>query len=60
MDVGSVEAIEDAVRAGEPGGFHADEICSDPLPSGRTSRRWGVGIKRPDGSVTIEKDPWGA
>jgi hypothetical protein len=30
----------------------------DPLPSGHTSRRWGVGIKRSDGSVVFEADPW--
>jgi hypothetical protein len=29
-----------------------------PFPSGHTSRRWGVGIKRADGSVAIEPDPW--
>jgi hypothetical protein len=30
---------------------------AEPLPSGHTSRWWGVGIKRPDGSVAIEPDP---
>ena len=38
--------------------YHVDEISADPLPSGHTSRRWGVGIKRLDGSVAIEPDPW--
>jgi hypothetical protein len=58
VDVGSVEAIEGAVRAGGPGCYHVDEISSEPLPSGHTSRQWGVGIKRPDGAVTIDPDPW--
>jgi hypothetical protein len=34
-----------------------DQISADPLPSGHTSRRWGVGIKSRDGSVVIERDP---
>jgi hypothetical protein len=41
-NVGSVEAIEGVVRAAEPGRYHVDEISSDPLPSGHTSRRWGT------------------
>jgi hypothetical protein len=24
----------------------------------KTSRRWGIGIKRDDGTVAIEPDPW--
>jgi hypothetical protein len=36
-DVGSVETIEEAIRTGEPGRCHVDEISSDPLPSGHTS-----------------------
>jgi hypothetical protein len=39
---------------------HVDEIEREPLPSGHTSRRWGVGLKMPDGSVVIERDPWQA
>jgi hypothetical protein len=35
-----------------------DVIFADPLPSGHTSRRWGVGIKRHDWTVVIEPDPW--
>jgi hypothetical protein len=57
-DVDSVEAVEGAIRAGGPGRYHVDEISSDPLPSGHTSRRWGTAIQRPDGAVTIEPDPW--
>jgi hypothetical protein len=58
IDVDQVEAIEPAIRSGEPGRYHVDEISGDPLRSGHTSRRWGVGIKRADGSVVIEPDPW--
>ena len=57
-NVGSVEAIEGVVRAAEPGRYHVDEISSDPLPSGHTSRRWGAAIKRPDGQCTLDPDPW--
>ena len=58
VDVDQVEAIEPVVRRSKPGRYHVDEISADPLPSGHTSRRWGVGIKRADGTVVIEPDPW--
>ena len=51
-------AVERAIRAGGPGCYHMDQISADPLPSGHTSRRWGTAIKRPDGSVTLDPDPW--
>ena len=35
-----------------------EAAAADPLPSGHTSRHWGVGIRRPDASVAIEPDPW--
>ena len=57
VDVDHVEAIEPAIRSSEPGRYHANEISADPLPSGHTSRRWGVGIKRTDPSVELELDP---
>jgi hypothetical protein len=57
-EVGSVEGVEAAIRDGEPGPFHVDEISSEPLPSGHTSRQWGTAIKRPDGAVTLDPDPW--
>jgi hypothetical protein len=55
-DLNSVEAVdsedelEPAVRSMGPGRYHVDQIERDPLPSGHTSRRWGVAIKHPDGS----------
>ena len=58
VDVGSPTAIEDAVRATKPGHYHVDEISADPLPSGHTARRWGTAIKHPDGTVSVEPDPW--
>src|SRR5262249_24022653 len=57
-DVDSVEAVEGAIRAGGPGCYHVDEISAEPLLSGYTSRRWGTAIKRPDGAVTLDPDPW--
>jgi hypothetical protein len=53
-----IEALEPAIRSSEPGRYHVDEISADPLRSGHTSTRWGVGIKRPVGSVELETDPW--
>jgi hypothetical protein len=60
VDVGSVEAIEGMIQAGNPGPFHIDEISSDRLPSGHTSRRWRTGAKNRDGTTIIEPDPWPA
>jgi hypothetical protein len=54
----SEEGIKHEIEGLGPGGYHVDEISSDPLPSGHTSRRWGVGIKRPNGSVSLDLDPW--
>ncbi len=59
--IGSADSIPGLARLleGVPlGSYHIDEISADPLPTGHTSRRWGVGIKRPDGSVTLDPDPW--
>jgi hypothetical protein len=58
--VDQVEAIETAIRSSEPGRYHVDEISADVLPSGHTSRRCGVGIKRHDRTVVMEPDPWDA
>jgi hypothetical protein len=57
-DVDAVEAVEGAIRAGDPGRYHIDEIGADPLPSGHTSRRWGTASRRSDGAVTLDPDPW--
>jgi hypothetical protein len=58
IDVAQVGEVEPAVRATEPSHYHVDQIERDPLPSGHTSRRFGVAIKRQDGSVVVEPDPW--
>jgi hypothetical protein len=60
VDVDSLGGVEKIIGPGAPGRHHVDEISADPLPSGHTSRRWGVGIKRADGRVVIEPDPWDA
>jgi hypothetical protein len=57
-DVGSDEADEGAIHAALLDRYHVDQSSAEPLPSGHTSRRWGVGIKRPDGAVTLDPDPW--
>jgi hypothetical protein len=57
-DVETVEEVAPTSSASKPGRYHVDEISRDPLPSGHTSRRWGIGIKRDDGSIVIEPDPW--
>jgi hypothetical protein len=57
VDVTTFQQLVVALRAGKRGRFHIHEITPDPLPKGRTSRRWGVGIKWADGTVVIERDP---
>jgi hypothetical protein len=57
-DADTLDGAREIVRQQEPGPYHIDEITRDPLPSGHTSRRWGVGIKKADGSVMLEPDPW--
>jgi hypothetical protein len=39
------------------GRYHVDKISARPLPSEHSSCRWSVGIKRPDGSVVLERGP---
>jgi hypothetical protein len=51
-DVGSIEAVEGVAQAGKPGRYHIDQIASEPLPSGHTSRRWGQRIKHRDGWIS--------
>jgi hypothetical protein len=60
VDVDTVERIEPAIRSRPPRRHHIDQIQRDPLPSGHTSHRWGVAIKKRDGSVLVEQDPWDA
>jgi hypothetical protein len=47
-DVGSVEAIEKAIRSGEPGRYHIDQISSEPMALDPTSRCWVAKIRCPD------------
>jgi hypothetical protein len=56
-DVDTEEEIEPVIRASEPGRYHVDEIGTNPLAPGRTSRRWGIAIRHPDGSVVLLPDP---
>jgi hypothetical protein len=57
-DADTNDSAREIVRQQEPGRYRIDEISRDPLPSGHTSRRWRVGIKKADGSVMLEPDPW--
>ncbi len=57
-DVDSLEGVKRVSEGLDPVRYHVDEISADPLPSGHTARRWGVGIKRHDGTVVIDPDPW--
>jgi hypothetical protein len=57
LDVDSLGGVEKIIGSGKPGRYHVDEISSGPLPSGHTSRQWGVGIKHWDGTVGFDPDP---
>jgi hypothetical protein len=57
-DLDDVDQLEPAIRSSPLSRYHVDELSADPLPSGHTSRRWGVGIKHDDGVVVLEPDPW--
>ena len=60
VDVDSLDGIERTIGSGKPGRYHVDELSHEPMPSGHTSRRWATGIKRDDGTIVIEPDPWDA
>jgi hypothetical protein len=57
IDVAQIDEIGRVMRALEPGFYYVDEMSADLRPSGHSSRRWGVAIKRQDGSVVLEPDP---
>ena len=50
-EVATVEAIEPTIRLLKPGRYNVDEVSVDDTP-----RRWGVVIKRSDGTLAIEVD----
>jgi hypothetical protein len=52
------DEMASARRGAEPGDDRADEIRREPGSCDCTSRRWGVGIKRHDGTVALEPDTW--
>jgi hypothetical protein len=56
----SIESLEAFAHNHGPGRYHVEEIGSGPLPSGHTSRRWGIVIAKPDGTVSVDRDPWPA
>jgi hypothetical protein len=58
VDVDTIGGVKGVIQSAKPGRYTIDEISLDLLPSGRTSRRWGVGIKRADGTIAFEPDPW--
>ena len=57
VDVDKLEQLEPAIRSSKPGRDLIDQIERDPLPSGHTSHRWGVGIKERDGTAVLKPDP---
>jgi hypothetical protein len=57
IDVAQIDEIGRVIRVLEPGWYYLDEIRADFSPLGHSSRRWGIAIKRQDGSVVLEPDP---
>ncbi len=58
-DADTIEGAREVVRGRPPGRYDVDEIRTEPLPSGHTSRSWGRLIRHPDGRVEDEPWPWG-
>lgn len=54
----SVHSLARLLEGVPPVRYHIDEISHNPLPSGHTSRRWGIAVKRSDSSVSIARDIW--
>ncbi len=54
----SIHSLEWLLEGVPPGRYHIDEISNDPLPSGHTSRRWGIAVKRIDSSVSVARQIW--
>jgi hypothetical protein len=48
IDVDEVDGIAPAIRSRPPGLYHV-LLSADPVPSGHTSRHWGVVVKWRDG-----------
>jgi hypothetical protein len=57
VEVDTLDEIYAVFWRAEPGRYRVDVISAGPPPCARTSRRLGIGIKRPDGLVVIEPDP---
>jgi hypothetical protein len=58
----SPDEIAKALRHERPGRFVVEEVspAGQLLPSGHSCRRWGTAIRKADGQVTLEPDPWPA
>jgi hypothetical protein len=56
-DADTLEGAREILRQQRPGQYAIDQISAGPLPSGRTSKQWGVGIKQSDGSVMLLPAP---
>jgi hypothetical protein len=57
-DADIIDGARSIVRGQPPGRYDVDEIRSEPMPSGHTSRQWGRLIRHPDGRVEDEPHPW--
>ena len=55
-DADTIEGARGIVRGQPPGRYDVDEITAKSLLSGDTTQRWGVAIKRPDGTVELPSD----
>jgi hypothetical protein len=56
-DTATIEGARQIVLGQPPGRYDVDEIRSEPMPSGHTSRAWGQLIRHPDGRVEEELHP---
>jgi hypothetical protein len=54
----TIEDLELLARQYGLGQYHVNEISSDPMTGGHTSRKWGTVIVAPDGTVIFDPAPW--
>jgi hypothetical protein len=54
--VHSIDQIDRAIQSCPPGRYDIDKIGGVALSSDDMPRRWGVGIRRQDGFIELERD----
>ena len=54
-DVATFDEVKPTIRRAAPGHYIVDEITADAMASEHTARHCGMGVKRRDGSVVLDR-----